>query len=794
MLSIVIPTIQKNIEVLNKLVNELVDDDVINEIVIIDNSLKGYVFASPKVKVIIPYENLYVNAAWNLGINNIQNNYFGILNDDIILPQNFCSQVYEFIKSNENIGLVGLDSTIVHNTPLEEFNTYPQNKNLKFKPYKYTLYSRYWGSAIFGKKENYYNIPQNLKIWCGDNYLMKKNNDAKKINYEIIGGNVKHLTSLSSQDSAFKKIKESDLYNYAKIDNNFKKHCLYRKKISFTEKIFSIRNSDDGIHKIITILGIKYYMKIFPKPRVLVHFHLYYHEQIDFWIKKLSNINHCMWDLYVTYTEENEEMKNKILNLKSDTIFIKVTNHGFDIMPFIQVLKMVDLKKYDYILKLHTKAYQNNPQCTKWQKKFGWRDTLVNAVLSSKHHFFNCLKYFKNHPNTGMIGANYCKMSLSKNHPPKDILIYDEVCQKLNLPNLKGNFIAGTMFLCKASLFELLKNLDFDENYFFVNNPETSITATPIHALERLLGTIIEMQGMNIYGVRDVKQELINSFKAFLKKIFSIKNSYYKSFKIITVLGYKYRLVPKRKQKYPKRAQKITEVFNSEIKSNKNAVVFAMHNNNAILDDNLIKYLTELRKYAGYIVLSADHPIIPEESDKVKNLVDAIIFKKHDEYDFGSYKRGYSLLKNMGILNDINNLLFINDSVVFVGNSLEQVFNELKQKDFYGVTQHLFGFIKNHKNQVEYGWGYAPHIQSYFVSFSKNIFKNDWFDRFVNNIKKEKIKEDIIFNYEMGLSKLILSKGFKQASFYPEIKVDFDPCELYLKKENADLLIKKKYL
>ena len=276
--------------------------------------------------------------------------------------------------------------------------------------------------------------------------------------------------------------------------------------------------------------------------------------------------------------------------------------------------------------------------------------------------------------------------------------------------------------------------------------------------------------------------------KMILINLFSIRNSYDKKHKIITLLGCKLNIRLKHKNKYPWRARNIKQIFNQNIRNNKIAAVMAMHNNNAILDDNLIKYLAELHKYVGYIILSADHPIIPEETEKVKNLVDAIIFKKHNEYDFGSYKRGYFLLKKIGILNDVSNLLFVNDSVVFVGNSLEQVFNELEQKDFYGITQNSFGFIKTQK---KYGWGYAPHIQSYFVSFSKNIFKNDWFDRFVNNIKKEKIKEDIIFNYEMGLSKLISLNGFSLNSFYPPIKEDENPCYLHLCPENAEIFIKK---
>lgn len=46
--------------------------------------------------------------------------------------------------------------------------------------------------------------------------------------------------------------------------------------------------------------------------RLFVHFHVYYHEQIDYFINKLSNINLCRWDLYVTVCEDNKETNNKI--------------------------------------------------------------------------------------------------------------------------------------------------------------------------------------------------------------------------------------------------------------------------------------------------------------------------------------------------------------------------------------------------------------------------------------------------------------------------------------------------
>ena len=68
MLSIVIPTLQKNKEILYNLIDSLDTDKSVGEIIIIDNSLKGIEYISQKVKVITPEENLFVNPSWNLGV------------------------------------------------------------------------------------------------------------------------------------------------------------------------------------------------------------------------------------------------------------------------------------------------------------------------------------------------------------------------------------------------------------------------------------------------------------------------------------------------------------------------------------------------------------------------------------------------------------------------------------------------------------------------------------------------------------------------------------------------------
>ena len=49
------------------------------------------------------------------------------------------------------------------------------------------------------------------------------------------------------------------------------------------------------------------------KIKLFVHVHIYYHEQTDYIIKKLKNITGCIFDLYVSYSKNNEATKEKFL-------------------------------------------------------------------------------------------------------------------------------------------------------------------------------------------------------------------------------------------------------------------------------------------------------------------------------------------------------------------------------------------------------------------------------------------------------------------------------------------------
>ena len=121
----------------------------------------------------------------------------------------------------------------------------------------------------------------------------------------------------------------------------------------------------------------------------------------------------------------------------------------------------------------------------------------------------------------------------------------------------------------------------------------------------------------------------------------------------------------------------------------------------------------------------------------------------HNEYDFGSYKLGYQLLKKLGILSKEKKLLLCNDSVDFIGKSqdITNLVDKSNAYEAYSLCTATFGFgekIKSHK----YTWVKFPHLQSYFLLLDRKVFNSNYFEHFLNSVTKLYNKTDIIIKYE----------------------------------------------
>lgn len=288
--------------------------------------------------------------------------------------------------------------------------------------------------------------------------------------------------------------------------------------------------------------------------KILVHLHLYYQNQINYFIKKLKNIT-CEFDLIVTITSKNPKLTEKIKQFKPDAKILVVENLGYDIYPFILAINEVELKKYDYILKIHTK--NKRKEIKKINKLlhtgFDWRNLLVSSLIGSKKVFNNNLKLLENEK-TGMVSD---KVFIHKiqNQSVRNFEYTNEIMQKFGCINNEATFAMGTMFLIKREIIEKIKSFNFTKMDFISHGDKQMKTGSLgqlAHAMEAFIGAVTKEMGYCHIGVSDFWQHfffyLKQPYYRIKRGIFSIEPKPDGS-KLLIILFKKIKLKPKKPQK-----------------------------------------------------------------------------------------------------------------------------------------------------------------------------------------------------------------------------------------------------
>lgn len=197
----------------------------------------------------------------------------------------------------------------------------------------------------------------------------------------------------------------------------------------------------------------------------------------------------------------------------------------------------------------------------------------------------------------------------------------------------------------------------------------------------------------------------------------------------------------------------------------KRLCVFAHYDKNQKIDDYVIYYINELRKVTDKIVFVSDCELPETELDKL-NACTHTLSKRHGEYDFGSYKRGFLYAKENNLLSDVDELIFANDSCFGPIYPFDEVFNKMKnsESDFWGLTLGFCRPLTRDKNS-----GKIKHVQSYFIVFKRKVFISAQFEEFLKGITKTEDKYTIVNNYELGMSQTLEKAGFKFDTYLKEL-------------------------
>jgi hypothetical protein len=164
--SVIVPTMWRVAHQFINFLRPLCDNPLVDEIIIINNDTTKtpkHGLSNPKINIVNFSENIYVNPAWNYGVSIAKNNKICLLNDDIMFDIRLFTKLENLITKNNGVfGLYPGDSNFY-----QEPNT---TKNIDIER-QYKQRCMGFGCLMFLHKDNWRNIPDELKIFYGDDFI-----------------------------------------------------------------------------------------------------------------------------------------------------------------------------------------------------------------------------------------------------------------------------------------------------------------------------------------------------------------------------------------------------------------------------------------------------------------------------------------------------------------------------------------------------------------------------------------------------------------------------------------------
>ncbi|MGA4670219.1 glycosyltransferase family 2 protein [Propionibacteriaceae bacterium Y1923] len=185
--AVIIPTLQRSTE-LPELLQLCAAHRLVDEVIVINNHPRPLETQHDKVQVLQQPANIYVNPAWNLGVRRSTSRNLAILNDDILFTPTLFDHMDKVLQ-RKNVGIVGPDRSAM--------NT-PDRRHPRIHP----VYRRShgYGTAMFMRRTHYAPIPDEIKIYYGDEWLFRQ--QARR-NYTFTGHGIRTEMSVTSGSQEF---------------------------------------------------------------------------------------------------------------------------------------------------------------------------------------------------------------------------------------------------------------------------------------------------------------------------------------------------------------------------------------------------------------------------------------------------------------------------------------------------------------------------------------------------------------------------------------------------------------
>jgi len=200
--TVVIPTLWKSKRT-EQLIRDLNECEFVDEIIIIDNTnTDEWDRTYKKIRSVSKGKNIYVNPAWNWGIELAKNECIALCNDDINFDPNIFGVVTENVLTYS--GIIGMGEGN-YKEPIDE------ERGPYIDMWKPGVNDWGWGCLVLLKKSHWLPIPDDIKIWYGDNIIKDVNSVAKGC---LRNFKVETEMSTTSDEKEWDDIKKQDYENF----------------------------------------------------------------------------------------------------------------------------------------------------------------------------------------------------------------------------------------------------------------------------------------------------------------------------------------------------------------------------------------------------------------------------------------------------------------------------------------------------------------------------------------------------------------------------------------------------
>ena len=210
--------------------------------------------------------------------------------------------------------------------------------------------------------------------------------------------------------------------------------------------------------------------------------------------------------------------------------------------------------------------------------------------------------------------------------------------------------------------------------------------------------------------------------------------------------------------------------------------IFAMYNPDGRVRESTWLYLEGLRLVVDDLIVCSDSSVHADDVKRLQTIASCGVFAHHGEYDFGSYSRAFRIARESGRLQTCQQLILANDSCIGPLFPLSLMMDCMSGRkcDFWGQTSFSF-----------HG---RPHVQSYFMVFSRKIIESGAIDDFFASMPVCRSRAEVISSCEIALTEFLVKRGFKWDSYVPYRAVLKNPtaCPCVLVHRYATPLIKIK--